>query len=98
MGVRVWARVTGSSAKPHKGIPWPDLMLIEETAEESSRVRLTRYTRDGEFGGETSHASVEEAKGQAAFEAGENLGRWRDIPRDAPDPVAFILDHHRRDG
>lgn len=58
-------------------LPSPDVLVIEET---SDGVFLYRYDREGEFGGDTWHESIEEAKEQAGFEYGDLVEEWREVP------------------
>jgi hypothetical protein len=55
-------------------MPAADLLVIEERPE---GVFLFRYTSDGEFGGDTWHLSVAEARDQAAHEYGDRVGTWQ---------------------
>jgi hypothetical protein len=56
-------------------LPRADVLIIEEEAE--GGVLLLRYTCRGAFGGDTWHASVEDAKAQAQFEFDGDLSAWR---------------------
>jgi len=72
------------------GYPLPRAeVVVLETRPEG--VFLVRFTRDGEFAGDTWHPTADEAHGQADFEFGDALGPWKDVPDDASDPVAFAL-------
>jgi hypothetical protein len=69
-------------------LPWPKVIIL---AESSQGLHLSRYAADGTFAGETWHESLEMAKRQAAFEYGESLGEWREVPDGISDPVALAL-------
>lgn len=58
-------------------LPAPDVLVIEETPE---GFFLYRYDREGEFGGDTWHQSLEEAKEQAGFEYGDLVEEWQEVP------------------
>lgn len=71
-----------------KPLPHPDVLVIEEQA---SGVFLFRYTRDGDFGGDTWHMTVDDAKEQAEREYEGIVGEWRQVPPETTDAVAFAL-------
>lgn len=60
-----------------RALPSPDVLVIEENPD---GVFLFRYDREGEFGGDTWHQSVEDAKEQARFEYGDLVEEWQDVP------------------
>lgn len=70
-------------------LPIPDVLVIHE--ESQGNVFLYRLTRRGEFGGDTWHQSVEDAKHQADFEYPKALSEWQEIPLNAPDPCEFAV-------
>ena len=70
-------------------LPWPLVLVIQEDSE--GNVFLYRVARNGAPAGDTWHASVDDAKAQAAYEYGELLGRWSVIPVDVGDTRAFAL-------
>jgi hypothetical protein len=67
---------------------FPHVVLAEG---DSASVMLYRYRDDGEFCGDTWHASLEEAKEQAQYEYGAELGRWSPVPPDAADARESML-------
>lgn len=69
-------------------LPWPRILILEK---ETDGYSLYRYTEAGDFGGDTWHMSLEDAKHQAEFEFGEQLGPWREVPEGVSDPIAFAL-------
>jgi hypothetical protein len=48
-----------------------------------------RYTKSGEFGGDTWHQSLQDAMEQAAYEFPGLLKEWREVPLDVEDPVSY---------
>ena len=70
-------------------LPWPLVLVIQEDSE--GNVFLYRVARNGAPGGDTWHASVDDAKAQAAHEYGELIGAWSVIPVDVGDAHAFAL-------
>jgi len=68
-------------------LPAARFLTIELTAE---GFFLFRFAEDGVFAGDTWHPSIDEAKDQANYEYGIALGRWLDIPDDAPDAVGWL--------
>lgn len=68
-------------------MPPPAVLLIEPS---ESGVLLIRYADDGRFAGDTWHATVDEAKEQAAYEFGQTISAWQDLPADVNDVVGFM--------
>ena len=79
--------IAGPEAEQQQ-LPWPRVLVLEE---EPGGYYLYRYTETGEFGGDTWHMNLEDAKHQAVFEFGDRLGPWREVPEDVADPIAFAL-------
>ena len=52
---------------------------------------LYRYTAQGDFGGDTWHETVDDAKNQAMFEYGDALGEWIAVPDDTSDTHEFAI-------
>jgi hypothetical protein len=69
-------------------LPHPDVLVIEA---EPEGVFLFRYTAAGEFGGDTWHESIADAKAQAEFEYGDAVGGWFEIPTDERDAESYAL-------
>ena len=67
-------------------LPCPDLLVIEETKE---GFYLFRYTKLGEFGGDTWHQRLQDAKDQAAYEFRDSLTDWWEVPLGAGDPISY---------
>lgn len=86
MTSRFWAPVVPVPAAPGS-LPDADLLVIDERPD---GVFLLRCTATGEFGGDTWHRSVDEAKAQAAHEYGPGIA-WAPIPGTESDPVAFAI-------
>jgi hypothetical protein len=70
-------------------LPWPRVLLIEETPE---GIFLFRFTKDSTCVGDTWHLDIEEAKEQASFEYGDYLTEWREVPLTVDDALGFGLE------
>jgi hypothetical protein len=66
-----------------KMLPMADVIVL--VADDEPGAMLFRYTAHGEFGGDTLHASVAEAKQQAVDEYGEALLAWEEVPDEVED-------------
>jgi hypothetical protein len=75
-------------------LPQPDVVVIDQ--EGDGNVFLHRMTRAGEFGGDTWHRSIDEAKEQAAFEYRNLLGGWQPIPDETADAIGFAVEAVRK--
>lgn len=69
-------------------LPWPRFLFIIDS---TNGVFLLRLARDRRYAGDTWHQSIANAKRQAEFEFGDNIGEWRNVPIHVRDPVAFVL-------
>jgi hypothetical protein len=69
-------------------MPFPEVVWAEG---EMGSVMLYRCRSDGEFCGDTWHASIKEAQDQAQYEYGPALGRWHPIPADVPDALQYAI-------
>lgn len=74
-------------------LPGADVLMIE--AREDGFF-LFRFTRAGDFAGDTWHLSLDDAKHQAGFEFGDDFGEWIEVPDSETDPVRFALDAKAR--
>jgi hypothetical protein len=73
-----------------KLLPIADVLLL--IADDDPGAMLFRYTTAGEFGGDTWHPTLEEARAQAEYEYGEALlVPWLDVPDDVKDPHDFAI-------
>jgi hypothetical protein len=83
-------RYSTTSDRPTAYLPRPDVLLMEVA--QDRRATLFRYAADGEYCGETWHASVEEAMDEAAHEYGEAIiGPWQAVPEGEADAHAFAI-------
>ena len=64
----------------------PELLLLCDDRG-GERVFLFRYTRAGDFCGDTWHLDAEEAREQAAYQYPDRLGEWVDIALPMPHEV-----------
>jgi hypothetical protein len=69
-------------------LPKARLLIIEQ---ESDGFLLLRYSKRGEYAGDTWHDELEDAKTQAEFEYPNSVGGWLTIPAEIADCVAFAL-------
>ena len=76
--IHSWASQQGAK----RFMAFPDVVLTEG---DSASMMPYRYRCDGEFCGDTWHASLEDAQNQAQYEYGEALGQWRRVPPDVAD-------------
>lgn len=83
------AETAGFPLDPAKMLPLADVVLL--IADGGPGAMLFRYTAHGEFGGDTYHTSLGEAREQASYEYGEALGQWMDVPDDIEDAHAFAV-------
>ena len=70
-------------------MPLPDVLLLEAT--DDAGVMLFRWTSSGDFGGDTWHESLEDAKHQAEYEYGSSLGNWVEVPEDVKDANEYAI-------
>jgi len=81
-------RVTGKTKHSIGGVVNGELVEIERlpTAawvlieQDGSSFALIRYSKSGEFAGDTSHETLEEAKHQASFEYEILESDWKSLP------------------
>jgi len=59
-------------------MPFPDVVLICKPPDEGAM--LYRYTKSGQFCGDTWHETLDQAKEQASFEYEGALGIWSEVP------------------
>jgi hypothetical protein len=97
-GERRAAQTSGFPLDPAKMLPIADVVLFVGNG--GREAMLFRYTAYGDFGGDTYHASLEEALEQAQFEYGDALGEWLTVPDDIVDAHAFAVQyaHDRLNG
>ncbi len=74
----------------------PDLLIIVQDVQSTKGFYLYRYTKYGEFCGDTWHPDLEQAKNQAIFEYGESLEKWKEIPGDLEDVKKFIKNFSKK--
>jgi hypothetical protein len=85
------AHTTGFPLDPEKMLPVADVVLIVPDADGSAM--LFRYTAHGDFGGDTWHTTVAEAREQAKFEYDEALEPWIDVPTDIKDAHGYAIQY-----
>jgi hypothetical protein len=72
-------------------LPPPDVILLISGPDPTAM--LFRYTAHGEFGGDTLHASAEDAREQAIYEYSDALDGWVDIPELVEDAHAYAVQY-----
>jgi hypothetical protein len=72
---------------------FPDVVLAEG---DTASVMLYRYRCDGEFCGDTWHATLGDAQGQAEYEYGGALGPWLPVPPDVADAHQYAITFARK--
>jgi hypothetical protein len=83
------APVTEEAKKNRTLLPIAGVVVIEKR---QGAIYLERYNHDGEWGGNTWHENIEDAKYQAEFEYGDSLIQWVEIPESIEDPVKYALE------
>jgi hypothetical protein len=83
------AHTDGFPLDPAKMLPVADVVLV--VADEDAGAMLFRYTAHDDLGGDTWHATVAEAQEQAAYEYGDALLPWIEVPSDVEDAHAFAV-------
>lgn len=77
-------------------LPIPDLLIIEEDKKETGGYFLNRFTNEGNFGGDTWHQKLEDAKYQATIEYGKSIVGWEEIPENIKNPLEHILEKYKK--
>lgn len=68
-------------------LPFARLLLIEQREND---IFLFRFTKEGDYAGDTWHQSVEEAKKQAKFEYNVSVDSWQKIPSDVKNVGLYL--------
>lgn len=87
-GDRHAVHTTDHPLDPDQMLPVADVVLL---VEDEASAMLFRYTAHGEFGGDTLHSTVDEAKDQAADEYEDALMDWEEVPADIGDAHLFAI-------
>lgn len=88
-GERRAAHTAGYPLDPAKMLPVADVVLLVADADPGAM--LFRYTAYGEAGGDTWHATIEEAREQAIEEYADALGEWLEVSDDIDDAHLFAV-------
>lgn len=88
-GERRVAQTEGFPLDPEKMLPVPDVVLV--VADTGGGAMLFRYTAHGDLAGDTWHGSAADAKAQAAYEYGDALVPWIEVPDEIGDAHAFAV-------
>ena len=78
---------------PEQMLPDADVVLL--VGDDRDGTMVFRYTAHGEFGGDTLHASIAEAKAETAAEYDDALLEWEDVPDHVGDAHTFAVRHAR---
>ena len=85
-------QTAGFPIDPSKMLPPPDvILLVADDADPGAM--LFRYTVHGEFGGDTWHESVDDAREHAIYDYSDALGDWVDVPVDVEDAHAYAIQY-----
>jgi hypothetical protein len=100
-GERRAEHTAGFPLDPAKMLPVADVVLV--VADDDAGAMLFRYTVNDDLGGDTWHATVAEAQEQAAYEYGDALLPWIEVPSEVEDAHAFAVQYayerlNKRDG
>jgi len=92
-GERRVAQTEGFPLDPAKMLPLPDVVLVVADGRDGGGggAMLFRYTAHGELAGDTWHDSVADARAQAAYEYGDALVPWIEVPEEIGDAHAFAV-------
>ena len=95
-GERRVAQTAGFPLDPSKMLPVPDVVLVvadptPRTGGGTAGAMLFRYTAHGELAGDTWHSSLADARAQAAYEYGDALVPWIEVPEEIGDAHAFAV-------
>lgn len=90
-GERRTAHTDGFPLDPAKMLPLADVVLV--VADDDAGAMLFRYTVNNDLGGDTWHATVAEAQEQAAYEYGDALLSWMEVPSEVDDAHAFAVQY-----
>lgn len=88
-GERHAVQTANHPMNPDEMLPLPDIVLL--VSEDDTSAMVFRYTAHGEFGGDTYHESVEDAKEETEAEYEDALLEWEDVPDDVTDAHAFAV-------
>ena len=69
-------------------LPQAQVLLIEDRVD---GVYLFRFTKNGDYAGDTWHQSIDDAQGQAEYEYQVQAVDWYPIPQNATDALLFML-------
>jgi hypothetical protein len=72
-------------------LPQASVLVLEPDPDAGGAMMLFRYTGEGEFAGDTWHECIEDAKHQAAFEYGDSVGEWIEIPAGVEEALGYAL-------
>ena len=75
--------------KPDDMLPVPDVVLL--VSDDDTSAMVFRYTAHGEFGGDTYHTSVADAKEETEAEYEDALLEWEEVPEDVGDAHGFVV-------
>jgi hypothetical protein len=72
-------------------LPAPRVVVVVPADRHEEGWFLIRYAAGGIFGGDTWHATADEARAQAESEYQGMIDDWRTVPPEEPDAVACAL-------
>jgi hypothetical protein len=92
-GERSAVHTANHPMSPEQMLPVADVVLL--VADDRDGTMVFRYTAHGEFGGDTLHTSIAEAKAETAAEYADALHEWEEVPEEIGDAHAFAIRHAR---
>jgi hypothetical protein len=90
-GKRRVTQTAGFPIDPAKMLPAPDVILL--VADSDPGAMLFRYTAHGDFGGDTWHPSIDDAREHAIYDYSDALGDWVDVPAGVDDAHAYAVQY-----
>jgi len=88
MRMRLIAKILGDEVVSISVCFNAGFVVVEETLD---GIFLYSYDTKGGFIGDSWHANIDDAKGQASFQYGEFIQGWNEIPEDVDDISAYVL-------
>ena len=88
-GERAVVQTAVTPLQPEQMLPVADVVLL--VSDDGETAMLFRYTAHGEFGGDTFHETIADAKDAAEAEYQEALLPWEEVPDDVQDAHALAV-------
>jgi hypothetical protein len=92
-GERHVVQTANHPLEPDKMLPVADVVLL--VSDDGGSAMVFRYTAHGEFGGDTLHASLADAKVAVGEEYEDALLAWEEVPDEITDAHRFAVGYAR---